>query len=156
MSRNPSSHIGDGDLLRYADNELGSREAKQIESHLTACWQCRTELSELEQTISDCVRYRQKAAEALPEPPKQWFDIHRQFAEIDEAAERRPWPNRLWETALAIMGPPRRWAPALAVLLVFVLVVDQLRNTPSVRAAELLDKAVVAAESVPVGPRGIR
>ncbi|MCP5116272.1 MAG: hypothetical protein GY953_36045, partial [bacterium] len=42
------------------------------------------------------------------------------------------------------------------MLLVVVLVVDQLRNTPSVRAAELLDKAVVAAETVPVGPRGIR
>jgi len=41
----------------------------------------------------------------------------------------------------------RRWAPALATILAIVLIVDQFRNAPSVRAAALLQKASAAADS---------
>ncbi|MCP5112871.1 MAG: hypothetical protein GY953_18755 [bacterium] len=156
MSKLASSHPDDGDLLRYADNELPAREAKKVESHLAACWQCRTELAELERTIEDCVRYRQSAAEALPEPPEPWSDIYRRFAEVDGALETKSLASRFFEGLRAAIGPPRRWVPAMAVLLVALLIVDQFRNAPSVQAAELLNKAAVAADSRSVTGRFIQ
>ena len=116
MSKLASSHPGDGDLLRYADNELSAREAKKIEAHLAACWQCRTELDELQSTIGDCVRYRQTAAQAMPEPPRPWGDIYQRFAEIDESLEKPSFASRFWTAFAAIVGPPRRWVPAVAML----------------------------------------
>lgn len=155
MSRFQASHPDDGDLLRYADSEVPTREARQIESHLAACRECHTRIEELQRTIGECVRYRQKVLQScLPDPPAPWFDIYRRFADLDES--RQPLSKRLWEMLRANAAQPRRWVMATALLVIAFVVVDQFRNAPSVRAAELLRQAVVAAESLPEAPRHIQ
>lgn len=156
MNRLQASHPSDGDLLRYADGEASNR-VKDMESHLAACWKCRTELAELQRTIGDCVRYRESVLHNyLPEPPAPWFDIHRHFTELDEAEQRRRWPARVRKVLHGTFAPPRHWATAVALILIVVIVVDHLRNAPSARAAELLEKATAAEGSRPATPRRIR
>jgi len=148
MSKVRGGHPDDGELLRYADGELSGRDVKRIQGHLAACWECRAELAELERTISDCVRYRQTVLrEHLPEPPAPWPDIYRRFDEFEKSEQRPGWAARLAGSMRAFAFQPRRWAAAVAVALVVALVVDQLRNAPAVRAAELLEQATTAEQS---------
>src|SRR5574340_570325 len=155
MNSAPARHPEQDRLLRYADGELSPRETRQVRSHLEACWQCRTELEELQNVVGECVRYRKEVLQAhLPPPPAPWADLTPHFDRID--AQRPPLMERL---AAALAWPartPRRWAmAAVAVALVFVLVYE-LRETPSVQAATLLRKAVAAEESRPQAPRRLR
>ncbi|MEZ5353209.1 MAG: zf-HC2 domain-containing protein [Bryobacteraceae bacterium] len=144
MSRT-GSHPADGDLLRYADGELTPADSRRVRGHLDACWQCRAELSEIEQTIGRCVRYRnEELAPRLPEPPAPWMDIHARVIELDQVLNGRPWYARVWEAASGALVRQRAWATAVAMLLIGALVVNQLRNAPTVRAAELLEKAARA------------
>jgi len=156
MGRLRTSHPDEGELLRFADGELSAREEKKIRRHLASCWECRTEIDELEKTVGECVRYRQKVLkEGLPEPPAPWFDIYRGFAKADEELAQRSWAARWWEALRAGAAQPRRWSAAAAMVVIALVIVDQLRNTPSVRAAELLGKATVAAEARGDAPRWV-
>ena len=99
------------------------------------------------------MRYRKNVLEAhLPEPPKPWADIYREFERVDESMSREPWPSRLMRL---LAGPAaRRWGVALATVLVIALVFyQQFRGTPSVEAATILKRAVTAADSRPMAPR---
>jgi hypothetical protein len=136
------THPDEGLMLRYIDGELAPRQAREIESHLAACWQCRAEIEGLQHVVSDCVRYRKNVQAQLPEPPNVWRDIYRDFDRIDLEDASRSWISRLSTPAA------RRWtmaATAAAVLACVVLY--QLRQTPSVEAAALLHRAVAAAGS---------
>jgi len=156
MTKHESGHLDDGELLRYTDGEVSSREAKRIRKHLEACWECRTQLDEIERTIGDCVRTRNAVRGQMPEPPAPWLDIQRQFERIDEEARQEAWMARLWQGMSSLAARPRRWSMALATIVIAVLVVDQFRNAPSVRAAELLEKASISAEASLMEPRHIR
>ena len=152
-----TSHLSQGDLLRFADGEVSRREAKKIQVHLAACWSCRTALAEIQETVGECVRYRQSVLHrALPDAPAPWFDIYRQFDRLDAAHRQRPWLLRVGEFLRAFMVQPRVWAPAIALLVIFLVVVDQFRNAPAVQAAELLHKATVAHESRSISTRRIQ
>jgi len=136
-------------LLRYIDGELPSRKLRQVERHLEACWQCRTEVEELQATVADCVRYRKNVLAAhLPPPPNPWPDLYRGFDRIDAEQAGASWISRL-------IAPARnRWAMAAAAAAVLACgVFYQLRQTPSVEAAALLKKAVSAAEARPATTR---
>ena len=150
-------HPTDAQLLRYADGELPVREADEVRSHLPACWQCRTELEELQETVGECVRYRKSVLEIhLPPPPAPWGDIRTRFARA--GASLVP-PSLLDRLAAALRSPlrnPTRWVAAAMVLLLLSAVVYQFRSAPSVRAASLLRKAAAAAESRPSAPRRIQ
>jgi hypothetical protein len=148
MDRHPAGER----LLEYADGEASAREAGRIRAHLEACWQCRTELEDLQRTVGECVRYRRAAAECLPPPPQPWFDIHAQLEKIDA---RETQASRLAHLA-ASSRAPRRWAPLAAAAALAAIAFLYLRDTPSVRAAELLRKAVVAAETNPPPMRAIQ
>jgi hypothetical protein len=50
-----SVHPSDQDLLLWADGELSSQRAGEIEKHLSACWTCRARMAELERSIADFV-----------------------------------------------------------------------------------------------------
>ncbi|MFB3825345.1 MAG: zf-HC2 domain-containing protein [Bryobacteraceae bacterium] len=155
MNSTAARHPEQEQLLRYADGELSPREARRVRGHLEACWQCRTELEEIQGVVGECVRYRKEVLQVhLPPPPAPWADLTPHFDRID--ARRPPLMERL---AAALAWParsPRRWAMAgVAVALVFVLVYE-LRETPSVHAAALLRKAVAAEETRPRAPRRLR
>jgi hypothetical protein len=53
---NAYTHLTDEELLRFADGELSPRQIAGVNTHLTSCWDCRTRLRQLEDTIVDFVR----------------------------------------------------------------------------------------------------
>jgi len=82
-------------LLPYLDGELPKAKVRQVERHLKACWQCRSELQNLQLTVGECVRYGQEGLRrALPEAPAPWSDLSREFDRIDAAARPAPRTSR--------------------------------------------------------------
>ncbi len=142
MSNSFPHHPDDGVLLRYIDGELPGRKARQVEKHLEACWQCRTEIEELKATVAECIRYRQSA----PAAPNPWSDLSRGFARIDDSLATEPLLTRLLRPAA-----PLRWSLAAAAVLALLCgIYYQLRETPAVQAATLLRRAVAASAARPV------
>ena len=149
-------HPEDEQLFRYVDGELPGRSARQIRSHLEACWECRVELAELQDTVAECVRYRKNVLQRqLPSPPAPWIDIYQAFAKIDASAEPAFF-SRVRSQAEACATSLRRWAPAVVALAVLCVIFLRFRQTPSVQAAELLRKAVAAADARSERPRKIQ
>jgi len=152
MTRHPENE----QILRYADGELPARAARKVRAHLNACWECRAQLQEIEETISDCVGYRNQVLKShLPTPPAPWFDIYQKFTEMDASAEPVFFPSaergasRTRGLAWLITGP-RRWALASAALVIVLAgIYYRFRQTPSIQAAELLRKAIAAADAQP-------
>lgn len=144
-----SLHIEGDRLLRFADGELEQRDAQRVRVHLESCWECRAELDQIHRTVGECVRYRKALREVLPAPPAPWMDIRVKFAEIDHTLDR---PS-LWARLAAAVAAPTRWVPVAAAVAALVVVYYGNRELPSVNAAELLQKAVVAEESRPEQPR---
>jgi Putative zinc-finger len=138
MSGVEKLHPGDEQLLRYADGELAPGGEREVRSHVDSCHQCRLELEAIRRAGTDFAGYHRAC---FPAPPEPWDDIRVRLAQADAPGGRgRAWfPLSVW-----------RWAPAaLALALAAMVVVYQLRNTPSVRADEVLRKAVAAAEKQP-------
>ncbi len=156
MSSLGTRHPAGEQLLLFADGELAARESDDIRSHLKACWQCRNELEEIERTIGQCVRYRKVLDSCLPSPPAPWFDIYPRLARIDESQRRWRSMSRLLKPLAVLWSRPRRWVPAVATIVLIAVVIEQFRQAPSVQAAELLRKAIAAAESQPRPVRRIQ
>lgn len=132
MSNPSAPHPDEAELLRFCDGELPPREAARIERHLEACWECRTQLEDIQKAISDYVRYRKDILQPeLPPPPTAW---RAPVPKLEPAAVRRPF-----------FVP--RFVYAAAAAVVVCVVVYRFNHTPSVSAAELLQKAVVAERS---------
>lgn len=140
-----SLHIEGDRLLRFADGELGQRDAQRVRVHLESCWECRAELDQIHRAVGECVSYRKALRDVLPPPPSAWMDIHVRFAEIDSTLERPSWFARL-ATALSA---PTRWVPVAAAAAALIVVLYTNRELPTVSAAELLQKAVAAERTRP-------
>jgi hypothetical protein len=64
---NEDVHLSDQEFLLAADGELPTRRAVQVRAHLSACWDCRARMPEVEGTIADFARsYRQTLDPQLP------------------------------------------------------------------------------------------
>jgi hypothetical protein len=50
------NHLSDQELLLAADGELSARATSRVQSHLEACWVCRTRQQELQRAIGEFVR----------------------------------------------------------------------------------------------------
>lgn len=153
-------HIEEDELMRYADGEMPARTAREIRSHLEACWQCRTGLAELQKVISDCVRYRKDLLQVyLPSPPARWGDIYQGFAEIDASRNEVPLFLRIRASLrfqAAQIHAPARWATSVLALIMAGILCFQLLQSTSLQAAQLLRKAAVAADARPTKPRLIQ
>jgi hypothetical protein len=156
MSNLDVRHPEDGLLLRYLDGELPGRKARQVRSHLEACWQCRAEVEELERVIGECVRYRKDVlAPSLPPPPEPWRSLD--FGCADAELADRSVLARMARIFWPLRQGSLRWALSGAVVLALCFVgVRQLRETPKVEAAALLQKAVAAAQSRPAAHQRLR
>lgn len=142
-------HPEDDQLLRYADGELPVRQVRKVRSHLEACWQCRVQLEEMQAVVAECVRYRRDVlGPLLPAPPAHWDELSTGFAEIDERLARTS-RVPLWARA-------KTWLPVAACLLAAFGLYYEMRHTPAVQAAELLQKAVAAADAHPAPRYRIR
>jgi anti-sigma factor RsiW len=150
-------HPEEEQLLRYSDGELPGRTTAQVRSHLEACWQCRTNLEELEKTVGACVRYRTNVLQRhLPAPPAPWTDIYVRFAQIDASLERPSLADRVARLLAWPLDNVKIWAPAAVALMIVFALFYRYRLTPSVQAAELLHKAMVAADTHPAKPHKIQ
>src|SRR5690242_20131530 len=49
-------HLSDQELLLAADGELSAQDTARIDSHLAACWTCRTRKHELEMAVAGFIR----------------------------------------------------------------------------------------------------
>ena len=153
MSSLDLRHPDDGLLLRYLDGELAGRKARQVRTHLEACWECRTQSEELQNVIRDCVRYRKNVlAPSLPPAPQPWRSLDFARADSELAAQS------IFARVLSpFRNPGLRWAlSGTLVLALSFTVFQQLRETPKVEAAALLQKAVKASQSRPAAVRRVR
>src|SRR4029077_11378287 len=111
MSKPRMVHLEDEQLLRYADGESPARDAAAIRSHLEACWQCREQLEELQNTVGECVRYRKNVLQRhLPPPPAPWADIYRGFGKIDAELDQGGLWERIARVLRAPVFNPKAWA----------------------------------------------
>jgi hypothetical protein len=150
-------HPSEEQLLRYSDGELPGRATSNVHTHLKACWQCRTNVEEIEKTVGACVRYRSTVLQRhLPAPPAPWTDIYRSFAEIDATLPRPSFGDRLLRALAWPAHNPKKWVPAVVALTLAVGLFYRYRLTPSVQASELLQKAMVASDSRPAKPHLLR
>lgn len=150
-------HPSEEQLLRYSDGELPGRATGQVHTHLKACWQCRTNLEELEKTVGACVRYRTTVLERhLPAPPAPWTDIYRSFAEIDATLPQPTLAERLVRALAWPVHHPKKWIPVTVAVMLAVGLFYRYRLTPSVQASELLQKAILASDSRPAQQRLLR
>jgi len=157
FANNRTPHPDPDALLLYLDGELEPKENSRIQSHLAACWQCRTELEELQKTIGDSVRYRQTVFQScFPSPPAPWCDIRSRMTDVDATLGSSSFFRGGVKGVGTVVRNPRWWAPALAAGLALMVVFLQFRNTPAVSAAELLRKATIAADSGPKKARKIQ
>ncbi len=116
-------HIPDQDLLRAADGELSSRRAGEVRAHLTACWECRTRMAEIEATIADVVRLHRHFDPLLPpaEGPRALLRAQLAALSASNSRERSPRMAYAWgalAAAIAVLvgvvtlynGPAARWS----------------------------------------------
>jgi hypothetical protein len=155
MSNLDLRHPEDGLLLRYLDGELPGRKARQVRTHLEACWQCRAQLEELEAAIGECVRYRKNVlVPSLPPPPEAWRSLD--FERVDAELAAQSLFVRIAHFLSAQNGVLRWALTGAAVLALCFVVLQQLRETPGVEAAVLLQKAVRASQTRPAALRHVR
>jgi hypothetical protein len=156
MSNFNLRHPEDGELLRYLDGELPRGKAGHVRTHLEACWQCRSQVEELQAVVGDCVRYRKNVLGAcLPPPPAPWRALD--FDQADAELASQSIFARLANFFSPTRNAPLRWAASgVAVLALAAGIFLQLRETPKVEAAVLLKKAVAVSHSRPVGGRRLR
>ncbi len=148
MSSLAAQHPDDGLLLKYIDGELPPRKTRQVARHLEACWQCRTEIEDLEATVARSVRYRRNVLAAhLPPPPQPWRDLTPEFEGIDASWRGQPWLERMLSV---FRGPSvRPWAIAATAVAVLIGIYWKFQQTPTVEAAALLKRAIAAQQSRP-------
>ena len=86
------SHPKEEELLLLVDGELSTRRASRIRAHLTACWDCRARMAEIEQTITDFVRtHRQSIDPMLPPAAESRALLRYQLAELASRPQPDSW-----------------------------------------------------------------
>ncbi len=79
------SHLSDQELLLAADGELSARDAGRVQSHLAACWTCRTRQQEMEASIGEFVRsYRRNFEGYIPPADGPRALLKAQLAQLAE------------------------------------------------------------------------
>ena len=147
MSSVELGHPGEEQLVQYAVGELAGSELDAVRRHVETCDPCRAEFAQWEESFHAAVHYREEVLLAhLPPPPAAWFDLRERMDEADVSMASR------WTRWLGF-GSLRRWAPAMAAVVLAGIVVYRMYDTPSARAAELLRKAVVAESRAPKARR---
>src|SRR5215831_9415074 len=156
MSSLELRHLDEGVLLQYLDGEVPKRQVRKIQGHLEACWQCRAELEDLQATVNRCVRYRKQVlVPCLPGPPQAWGALD--FGRVDAELATESILSRLGRWLSPWQSVPLRWALSGALVLALTFaIVRQLRETPKVEAAALLQKAVSAGAAHPRTTKRLR
>lgn len=85
-------HLSDQEMLLAADGELSTRRAAQVHAHITACWNCRARMAEIEGTIANFARaHRQTLDPQLPPIAGPRALLRAQLAELASKHEASSW-----------------------------------------------------------------
>jgi hypothetical protein len=150
MRSEPDHHLSDQELLLAVDGELSAADAGRVQSHLAACWACRTRQQEIEASIGEFIRLHRRSLDGqIPAADGPRALLKAQLAQL--AQPPRPHWGLSWAMAaaacvLALIGyvftlnwPGHRTARVEAVM------VPNPSLTPG--ATVLLDRSEVCMES---------
>jgi hypothetical protein len=140
-----SFHPTQQELLQAADGELSPSEHAAIRKHLEVCWDCRTRMAELEDTITRFVRLRRRKLDAqLPPLVGQRAELERllQMKAAEMPEQGRGWLRNL-ASRIERVFPRPAWIGATAAVTIVLVVVNTVL-TPSLSASVLIEKAVKA------------
>ena len=150
---NSTSHAGDEVLLRFIDDDLAPAEAWAVGTHLSSCDSCRSQLDDLNETLSEYQQFHETVLKTkLPPPPLPWKPLD--FRAVHLRSARSNSPRLFASTARRASLSP--WLAAAAALVAAYLGVNRLQHPPVVKAAELLNRAIRAEHAAPVRNRSIR
>lgn len=108
-----NTHLSDEELMLLADGELPSRLAVQTREHLTACWECRARMGEVERAIADFIHiHRSSLDPQLPPAAGPRALLKARLAQSALMSHRRP-----WYAIFRTVPSRRRWAYACAAFL---------------------------------------
>ena len=118
MNKLQPLHPSSEDLLLFIDGELPEPRQAAIRIHLAGCWKCRAEVVELENAVSQFMRY-QTAIDAAEGPAgtRSSADLRRKLERLDRELGRPGLWSRV-RTALTLPGPAyaRRVAAGILVM----------------------------------------
>jgi hypothetical protein len=100
------SHLSDQELLMATDGELSARDDRRVQSHLNACWHCRTRKQEIEATIGEFIRTHRRTFD-MQIPPANGPRVSMK-ARLAELAEKQSSPWLHWFRAIS-------WRPSSAM-----------------------------------------
>ena len=148
-------HISDQDLLLAIDGELSTRHQNRVESHLAACWTCRTRKQELETAIGDFVRiHRQNVDSTIPPPDGPRALLKARMAQIADA-QRTSWLDWFrtmsWRLSAAILGT----ACTLAVLTYWTFELPVNHRAKSTATVFIPDPSLTPGATVLIGRREV-
>ncbi|HEY6293569.1 MAG TPA: hypothetical protein VI455_18605 [Terriglobia bacterium] len=107
------THLSDKDLLLLTDGQLAPWRAARARGHLSACWECRTRMGDLERTIAAFVHaHRASLDPHLPPAIGPRALLKARLAESGLTAPLKPW-YRVFEFVLS----GRQWIYVCAALL---------------------------------------
>lgn len=105
-------HLSDRELLMSADGELSTRGAERVDSHLEACWACRTRKQEMEDAIGEFIRFQRGSFDRLVPPSDGPRALLR--AQLGRIAESERLSGPGW---LRFIGRRFTWTAVVAGLL---------------------------------------
>ena len=99
--REEPDHLPDLDLLLLLDGEQPRKPASKARAHLTACWECRARMAEIENTITDFARVNRTIyGPTLPPIEGASAQLRARLAEVAAESRRSSWAG-LFRFALA-------------------------------------------------------
>ncbi len=121
------------------DGELSTKEAVRAREHLEVCWNCRSDLEMVEETISEFMDFRKRIQLPLaPAPPKSWGGFS---SSMEDVRTELATPTRSrFRLSDASPFQLRLGIASISFILIGVLIMQLIVVHP-ISASELLDRA---------------
>jgi len=111
-------HISDEELVRSADGELSPQRAREVGSHLEACWDCRARREEIQAAITGFVRaHHAEFDPQLPPVAGPRALLRARLAELDSKLR-----THCWQRAFQFGYP----VPAVAIVCLVAMAIGSL------------------------------
>jgi hypothetical protein len=153
------AHPSDEELLSSIDGELSQRSSLRIQRHLEECWDCRSRLKAMEQTIADFVEVHHESLDCHLPPAEGPRALLRARMSEDARNSRRSWVHLL---SPRIETTPAAYA-ALSLLVLIALLATGYRwissrnpgHQMSAAAYLIPDKSLTPGSVRPIGVNNV-
>jgi hypothetical protein len=126
-----SPHIGDADLIQFADGELPVKAVTAAETHLRTCNKCRARLDQLKGGAAAYDEYHSHFLKPALGLPQEWSSLHDRLESFEKPPHRWLPPATMWWAAAVLAG--------CAILIGWLL----YHQTPAQRMQQVLARALV-------------